>query len=259
VNSSQIVLVVVVIVVVAALAYAAYRMFGPRHNLKDRFGDEYDHVIAEHGDRAAGESELRRRLKEHDSFQLRDVTDQARTRYREGWKDVQREFVDDPSAAVRDAEQLVSVFVTDRGYPAAHYDDRLAQLSVEHSNVLEHYRTAHAISVGNEAGRATTEELRQALVHYRELFTNLLGVDLGNEASPASAPLRNVTARSKTAAEEASSVHATQGDDPASGRDEAAADPYDDGDEGGAAPAATGDNAALREIAVPHRRLPAED
>jgi hypothetical protein len=157
VNSSQIILLVVVIVVVAALAYAAYRMFGPRHNLQGRFGDEYDRVVAANGGRAAGESELRRRMKEHESYQLREVTDDDRARYRESWMGVQREFVDDPSAAVRDAEQLVSVFVTDRGYPATGYDDRLVQLSVEHANVLDHYRSAHQIGVGNDAGRATTE------------------------------------------------------------------------------------------------------
>jgi hypothetical protein len=234
VNSSQITLLVVVIVVVAALAYAAYRMFGPRQNLQGRFGDEYDRVVAAKGGRAAGESELRRRMKEHESYQLREVTDDDRARYRDSWMVVQREFVDDPSAAVRDAEQLVSVFITDRGYPATGYDDRLVQLSVEHASVLDHYRSAHEIGVGNDAGRATTEELRQALVHYRDLFTNLLGADLGGETTPTSSPLRNVTADAETTATDTTAADTT------------------------AAEAAGGD-ASLREVTVPERRLPAED
>jgi hypothetical protein len=183
VNSSQIIILIVVIVVVAALALAALRMFGPQHNLRGRFGDEYDRVIAEKGNRADGESELRRRLKEHQSYQLRDVTDADRARYQESWMAVQKEFVDDPAAAVRDAEELVSVFATDRGYPATNYDDRIAQLSVEHAHALGHYRSAHDISVSSASGNATTEEMRQALVHYRDLFTDLVGADLSETSA----------------------------------------------------------------------------
>lgn len=177
-NSTEIIIVIAVVLVVA-LAYGAYRILGSRQQLHERFGDEYDRVVADKGSRAAGESELRRRVSEHKSLGLRDVTDEDRKRYREGWMAVQKQFVDDPAAAVRNAEQLVSTFVTDRGYPDADFDDRVAQLSVAHANTLNDYRVAHEISVSNDAGRATTEELRQALVHYRDLLAQLVADDLG--------------------------------------------------------------------------------
>ena len=177
--------IVIAVVVVAAILFGAYRMFGGGGDLRGRFGDEYDRLVAEKGDKSAAEAELRQRLKNHDALTLTDVTDEDRARYRDGWIAVQKQFVDDPVAAVRNADQLVSVFATERGYPETDFDGRVAQLSVEHSRVLGHYRDAHAVSVDRDAGGATTEDLRQALVHYRELFAGLTGADLtgGNGVS----------------------------------------------------------------------------
>jgi hypothetical protein len=178
--------IVIAVVVVAAILYGAYRMFGGGGSLRNRFGDEYDRLVSETGDESAAEAELRRRLKEHEALQLKDVTDEDRARYRDGWIAVQKQFVDDPVTAVRNADQMVSVFATERGYPEADFDGRVAQLSVEHPHVLGHYRDAHAIAVSSDGGRATTEDLRQALVHYRELFAELTGADLtsGNGSEP---------------------------------------------------------------------------
>ena len=180
--------IVIAVVVVAAILFGAYRMFGGGGNLRGRFGDEYDRVVAEKGDKAAAEAEFRQRLKDHDALTLTDVTDEDRTRYRDGWIAVQKQFVDDPVAAVRNADQLVSVFATERGYPDTDFDGRVAQLSVEHSRVLDHFRDAHAVS----AGGATTEDLRQALVHYRELFAGLTGAELTSGNGASAAPMQAV-------------------------------------------------------------------
>jgi len=184
--------IVIAVVVVAAILFGAYRMFGGGGDLRGRFGDEYDRLVAEKGDKSAAEAELRQRLKNHDALTLTDVTDEDRARYRDGWIAVQKQFVDDPVAAVRNADQLVSVFATERGYPETDFDGRVAQLSVEHSRVLGHYRDAHAVSVDSDAGGATTEDLRQALVHYRELFAGLTGADLTGGNGVSAAPMQAV-------------------------------------------------------------------
>jgi hypothetical protein len=173
-SATDVIVIVIVVVVVAVLAALAIRVM-QRRKLRDRFGDEYQRVVDEKGGRSAAEAELRRREKVHATLELRDLSDADRVRFRDGWVAVQTLFVDDPVAAVRDGDRLVTDLVAARGYPVSDYEDRLAQLSVEHANVLNHYRDAHDISTRNDAGKATTEELRQALVHYRELFTDLLG------------------------------------------------------------------------------------
>jgi hypothetical protein len=166
-----IVIVVIVIVVVAALAMRMRQ----RRALQSRFGDEYDRVVDEKGGRSAAEAELRRRERRHAELSLRELSDADKTRFREGWTAVQAQFIDDPVAAVHEGDRLVTELVTARGYPTAGYEDRLEHLSVEHASVLNSYREAHDISVRNDAGNATTEELRKALVDFRELVTDLLG------------------------------------------------------------------------------------
>jgi hypothetical protein len=174
VSATDVIVIVIVVVVLAVVAALAVRVM-QRRKLRDRFGDEYQRVVEEKGGRSAAEAELRRREKHHATLELRELSDADRVRFREGWVAVQTLFVDDPVAAVRDGDRLVTELVAARGYPVSDYEDRLAQLSVEHANVLNHYRDAHDISTRNDAGKATTEELRQALVHYRELFADLLG------------------------------------------------------------------------------------
>jgi hypothetical protein len=173
VNTTDVIGIVIAVVVLAAFAFVAWRGM-QRRRLRDRFGDEYERVVAAKG-RPGADSELRDRERRHARLDLHELTDAQRAHYRDGWLAVQERFVDDPVAAVRDGDRLVNELVSDRGYPASDYEDRLADLSVEHANVLNHYRDAHEISVRNEAGTATTEQLRQSLVHYRELFTALLG------------------------------------------------------------------------------------
>jgi hypothetical protein len=173
-SATQIVILIVVLVVIAIIAVVAVRM-GQRRTLQNRFGDEYDRLVTEKGGRAAAEAELRARQRRHAELKLRELSPEERARFRDGWTNVQSTFIEDPVAAVRAADQLVTKLVADRGYPVGSFDDRVAHLSVEHSAVLTQYREAHAISERNDAGTATTEDLRQALVHYRELVASLLG------------------------------------------------------------------------------------
>jgi len=173
VSTTDVIGIVIAAVVVAAFAFVALR--GMQHRrLRERFGEEYEQVARSKG-RSAAESELRDRQRRHDRLDLHDLTDEQQGRYRKDWLVIQQHFVDDPVAAVRDSDLLVNALVSDRGYPASNYEDRLSHLSVEYANVLNHYRDAHEISVRSGSGAATTEQLRQAMVNYRELIGALLG------------------------------------------------------------------------------------
>jgi hypothetical protein len=173
-SPSQIVILVVVILVVLAVVAVAV-VVGRRRRLRNRFGPEYDRAVAEQDSRSAAERELRERERRHAELEVRALPAEARQRYAAGWADVQARFVDDPAAAVGEADELVTRLAAERGYPTENYEDQLATLSVEHARTLGHYRDAHAISVKQSRGEATTEELRMALVHYRALFADLLG------------------------------------------------------------------------------------
>jgi FtsZ-interacting cell division protein ZipA len=170
-----IVLIIVVLVIIAAIVYGVQA--GRRKKLQSTFGPEYDRVVADAGNRTEAEKELRERERRHAELQLKELSPESQQRYRAAWEEVQIQFVDNPSEAVGTADELVTRLITERGYPTAEYDERLADLSVEHANTLQHYREAHQISERNAAGQASTEDLRLALVHYRALFADLLGTD----------------------------------------------------------------------------------
>ncbi|WP_433375913.1 hypothetical protein ACQPZX_06845 [Actinoplanes sp. CA-142083] len=171
-----IVLIIVVLVVIAAIVYGVQA--GRRKKLQSTFGPEYDRVVADTGNRTEAEKELRDREKRHAELELKELSPESQQRYSAAWEEVQIQFVDNPSEAVGTADELVTRLIAERGYPTdGEYDERLANLSVAHANTLQHYRDAHEISERNTAGSATTEDLRQALVHYRALFADLLGTD----------------------------------------------------------------------------------
>jgi hypothetical protein len=170
-----IVLIVVALIVIAAVVFGIRVM--RRKQLQNTFGPEYDRVVADSGSRTEAEKELREREKRHASLELKPLSAEDRATYSANWEEVQIQFVDNPERAVTAADDLVTRLITDRGYPTGEYDERLANLSVEHARTLEHYRQAHEISQRNTAGEANTEDLRQALVHYRALFADLLGTD----------------------------------------------------------------------------------
>ena len=167
---------IVVAVVSVALVAAVYWMvkLRRRHTLRDRFGDEYEIVLEEHGNRRQAERELAARQERHDHLDIRPLDPQLRQRYAEQWRTTQARFVDEPSAAFEEADHLVEDVMVERGYPVGDFNQQMADLSVEHSNVLRHYRRAHQIAQASAAGHATTDDLREGMVQYRELFAALL-------------------------------------------------------------------------------------
>jgi hypothetical protein len=173
-SQTGIIILIIVAVVVGALAVAGW-LATRRRALRRKFGPEYDRVVAEQPNRAAAEQELRDRERKHDELDLKPLAPDARAWYAAEWDQVQARFLDSPSDAVRDGDELVTRLVSDIGYPTDTGDEQLALLSVEHAGTFGHYREAHEISLRNTRGEASTEQLRQALVHYRALFAELLG------------------------------------------------------------------------------------
>jgi hypothetical protein len=170
-----IILIIVILVVLAAIAIGV--QMGRRRRLQKTFGPEYERVVEDTGSRADAEKELRERERRHSELELKPLSAESQARYSAAWEETQIQFVDNPEQAVTTADDLVTRLIGERGYPTGDYDDQLANLSVEHARTLGHYRDAHEISLRNQRGEASTEDLRQALVHYRALFADLLGTD----------------------------------------------------------------------------------
>jgi hypothetical protein len=178
-----IVLIIVVLLVLAAIVFGVRA--ARRRRLQQTFGPEYDRVVADTGNRTEAERELLERTKRHAELELRPLSPESRAKYAAAWEEVQIRFVDDPKEAAETADELVTKLIAERGYPTGDYDERLANLSVEHAATLEHYRNAHEISERSKNGSAETEDLRQALVHYRSLFADLLGENpVGSATAP---------------------------------------------------------------------------
>ncbi|MDW3849879.1 hypothetical protein NMK34_25030 [Micromonospora sp. BRA006-A] len=173
-SSTQVVVIVIVVAVIAALVAVAV-VASRRRALRERFGPEYDRVVAEQDSRSAAERELRERERRHAELELTPLSPESRARYAAAWEELQVRFVDSPAETVGEADELVSRLIAERGYPTGDFSDQIAHLSVEHARTLTHYRDAHEIRQRNERGEAGTEGLRQALVHYRALFADLLG------------------------------------------------------------------------------------
>jgi hypothetical protein len=168
-----IVIAVAAVVVVAAIVWAALRARRTR-TLKEGFGPEYDRTVADAPSRREAESELVERQKRREELDIRPLEPDARERYAEEWQTTQARFVDDPGGAIVEADVLIQRVMRERGYPVEDFDQRAADLSVDHSDVVNNYRAAHGISVAHERERASTEDLRKAMQHYRSLFDELL-------------------------------------------------------------------------------------
>lgn len=172
------VIVVAIVVIVAALASRNARS----RRLQERFGPEYDRTVRTTGDRAAAERELAERTERVKRMHIEELPAGARERYTEEWRTVQTRFVDEPSVALQQADALVTNVMRDRGYPMDNFDQTVADISPDHPGVVENYRIAHDIAGRTVRGEATTEDQRQAMVHYRTLFTDLLGNSERNNA-----------------------------------------------------------------------------
>jgi hypothetical protein len=172
-TASQITLVALFVLVVAGMVVTGV-LLTRRTGLRKRFGPEYDRTVFESESRTVAERELRARERRHDELQLRPLDDATRDRFAQRWRVVQAQFVTDPEGAVVAGDDLINSLAKARGYPTTGYEDQLAYLSVEHARTLGHYREAHEIYLRGQQGKASTEELRQALVHYRELVADML-------------------------------------------------------------------------------------
>ena len=166
--------VILAIVVVLALAALAVMWLRQRRTkqLQQRFGPEYERTIERAGDAGGAETELRRREKRRERLEIRPLSPVVQRGYAERWRGVQARFVDEPETAVHEADTLIGEAMRDRGYPVEDFEQRAADLSVDHPQVVENYRAAHRIALDE---RPSTEDLRQAMVHYRALFEQLIG------------------------------------------------------------------------------------
>lgn len=171
---------VVVAIVILGVVWSALRTRRTQ-TLQDRFGREYDRTVEKAGGRREAERELAEREKRHDELELKPLSQEARERYVQDWQATQGRFVDDPTGAVSQADQLVQQVMRDRGYPVDDFEQRAADISVDHPELVERYRTANGIARASERGEASTEDLRHSVRHYRALFVELLEVDDGVE------------------------------------------------------------------------------
>jgi hypothetical protein len=170
------IIVIAIVVIIAIVLIAAFVSRGARTaRLQRRFGPEYERTLRASGDRAGAERELAAREARVKRFHIEELPAGARDRYTEEWRTVQTRFVDEPKNAVVEADKLVENVMRDRGYPIEDFEQRAADISPDHPLVVQNYRAAHAIASRSERGEVSTEDLRQAMVHYRTLFTDLLG------------------------------------------------------------------------------------
>jgi hypothetical protein len=172
-NNTLMAVVVAVVLVVAVLALLLTRRRRTKA-LRERFGPEYDRTLSTTGKVSEAERVLHEREKRVAGFSLRHITPEEARRFTTSWKNVQARFVDDPRTAVLEADRLIGDVMRARGYPVEDPARQLEDLSVEHARVIEHYRAGRAIVMRHEQGAASTEDLRQAMVHFRALFDELM-------------------------------------------------------------------------------------
>ena len=165
----------VVLLLIALATSIIYRKKQSRR-LRERFGQEYDRSVDDLGSRSKAETELKAREKRVEHLNILPLAPAEAARFSQSWKDLQGRFVDNPKSAVAQADQLVRELMLKRGYPMGDFERLAADISVDHPEVVAHYRAAQAIAVRDERGEADTEELRKAVVHYRALFDELLEV-----------------------------------------------------------------------------------
>jgi len=170
--------IIISVVLAAAVIILAAMLFTQRRSgqLQKRFGPEYERTVSRHGSQKEAEEELIARERRVTRFRIVPLSREDAARFSEDWRAVQNRFVDDPRAAVEDADRQVRELMQRRGYPMGDFEQRAADLSVDHAEMVEHYRAAHQIAVRNQGDNVTTEDLRKAIVHYRAIFDELLEV-----------------------------------------------------------------------------------
>lgn len=176
------------LVIAALLLWLLYRSRRTTA-LRERFGDkEYDRTLGEHGARAPAEAALIEREKRVDQLELRSLGDEQRARLSSEWHRAKGRFVDDPAAALSDADRIIGAAMHARGYPVADFEERFESLTVDHASVAQNYRAGHDIAVRQLEARATTEDLRQAMIHYDALFDELVSEQDKQAEAPMAEP-----------------------------------------------------------------------
>ena len=168
--------ILIVLAVIAVLAIGGLLLLRRRRSehLQSRFGSEYERELEAKGSRAKAEADLLEREKRVEKLDIRPLDPAARADFAARWTEVQARFVDDPPRAVAYADALLGEVMKARGYPVSDFDQRAGDISVDHPDVVEHYRAGHAIAERHSRGEAETEDLRQAMIHYRALFDDLV-------------------------------------------------------------------------------------
>jgi hypothetical protein len=176
VMNPKLIAIAVVVVVVIAVAIALYMHKRKKNTagLRDRFGPEYDRAIQQHGSERKAEAKLAERETRVEMLKIRELGTIEREGYLSEWQAVQSRFVDYPKGAMAEADELVCSLMKTRGYPVADFDQRAADISVDHPLVVENYRSAHQVALRLGRGEASTEDLRTAMIHYRSLFEELV-------------------------------------------------------------------------------------
>jgi len=174
-DSTTIAIIIVGTLVVLGLILWAVSRERRTRVLRDRFGPEYEREVRHTGSRGRAEAELDRRVQRVGRLSIRPLPESERGRFAGEWEQLQARFVDDPRGALREADRLIEEIMLRRGYPVAgDFDQRVADISVDHPHVVENYRTGHGIAARVEAGQGDTEDLRKAMIHFRALFDELL-------------------------------------------------------------------------------------
>lgn len=174
---------VLIAIVVLVVLWLVWRRSQKRKSdqLQEQFGPEYERAVESKGDRNKAESDLAQRAKRHDKLDIRSLSPAARESYERSWKDAQADFVDQPREALANADRLVQEVMRERGYPVDDFEQRAADLSVDHPDVVDNYRSAHTTSTRARSGDASTEDMRRGMQHYRSLFDDLLEKDSGDD------------------------------------------------------------------------------
>jgi ABC-type nickel/cobalt efflux system permease component RcnA len=182
-----VVMVAIVALIVVLAALVVWRVTRRRRHLEQRFGPEYEHTVARSDSRRDAERELSSREQRREALEIRPLGERERSAYTTRWEALQAHFVDAPAVAVRESDELITEVMRARGYPVEDFDQRAADVSVDHPQVVEHYRSAHDVARRQRDGEVSTEDLRRALLDYRRLFDRLVPAGGDGDAAHAGA------------------------------------------------------------------------
>jgi hypothetical protein len=183
-NTTTLILVAVAVLILVGLLAMAFKRFQRSRRLRERFGSEYKRVVNETGDRRKAEAELESRLAHVEALDIRPLSAEEVNRFSLEWQATQAEFVDEPLASVQKANRLIREVMKARGYPVEDFEQRAADISVDYPELVADYRGLHMIAVKDADDHVSTEEMRQAMVHGRALFENLVRKETQEPATP---------------------------------------------------------------------------